>query len=103
MSESFDLEAVKARIVASRIYIDPSFCMHHQLEYVDLPNAVHEVERLCEENKRLKITLDRIVSLGHEWNANRLGCVTLQRKRWERLARIAADALVMEEETRETP
>lgn len=37
--------------------------------------------------------LRQIVALAREWEANRLGSVHLQRKRWQKLAALTAQAL----------
>lgn len=40
-----------------------------------------------------KAALERIVRVTNEWDANRLGGVNIQRKRWERCRQIAQEAL----------
>lgn len=41
----------------------------------------------------LYAALSRIVALAADWDANKLGSVDIQRKRWKRMAEIARDAL----------
>jgi len=45
------------------------------------------------EESNAKAALKRIAMLAAEWDANRLGGIALQRKRWQRLGEIARDAL----------
>lgn len=54
---------------------------------------VSEAEALREEVAIYKAALQKIVHVTKEWQANRLGSVFLQRKRWERCAEIAQQAI----------
>ena len=52
-----------------------------------------EHDRLSLRNIAMRKGLNRIIKATNEWQANRLGGVHLQRKRWERCAEIAVAAL----------
>jgi hypothetical protein len=52
-----------------------------------------EVNRLRDETVRLRAALSHICGCCNEWNANKLGGVSIQRKRWQRMGQIARAAL----------
>lgn len=54
---------------------------------------VSEAEALREEVAIYRAALQKIVRITNEWQANRLGGVNIQRKRWERCAEIARQAI----------
>ena len=53
----------------------------------------NELKRLEKENAFLLQALKSICSFASEWNANHMGGVQFQRKRWMKLWNIAQDAL----------
>lgn len=52
-----------------------------------------ERDRLALRNIAMRKGLNRIIKATNEWQANRLGGVHIQRKRWERCAEIALATL----------
>ena len=55
--------------------------------YGDIPVSADSVTTVHE------VALKRIARLTAEWNANKLGGASIQRKRWQRLGEIAREAL----------
>ena len=50
-------------------------------------------KELAEERKKLREALEAISKFGYSWDANKMGGVSIQRKRWQKMAEIAREAL----------
>jgi hypothetical protein len=65
--------------------------MQRQVECAKRDKEV--VDALFAENRRMEEALKRIKRLSIEWNANKMGGLSIQRRRWEKLGDIASEAL----------
>lgn len=64
--------------------------MDRHKESAELGSQILERARKAEsEVIILQAALDHIIRCANEWEANKLGSVDIQRKRWKRLAEIA--------------
>ena len=64
-------------------------CGYVEDVWVEHPHENDTINQLKNEIARLQTALNKISGLAFEWNSNNLGGVSIQRRRWLKLAEIA--------------